>query len=863
MKLPLFFSSPRPSYINKSTLYRHASSEGLRGTAVAGLSHLLEHDILGGECGATGSIGRVDDVGSAEFRRRGRGDSEIAAGVRHEDGHGSGRHYMVEETRVMSGWAASRVMCEPGAALVVVNGLSEGSSPASRRAFLNVFNLVLWGSRNGAGGSGGGGGVDGASSRGKQVGPPRTSVDDQADQHHHHRGVLTGAGGRPHHHHHHIALRRAAEAMLDSQHLLPRLLRAAEHGEGTILRAKGFLALRLSLEVAPPVLLLKACRSRLLPLLARAIGALAPRATAAAATPGLSPQQEYLYECCTTLADWLCTVPERAARRLATELRRQGAGGSAARGGGGGGGGGGHNQRVNNSSSSSGSRRVIRQPLGVDAARTSLEAAMAAFPAVVHLINSPLLRGRAVTGAFVSGVSVCLGLCCPVFTERGDVSAGEAAVSSAAGFVDVVDKDGGTGGGALSALLPTVETLAQQAEAALLPHSEAVSEALIPVLCRLLRSPSGDTRALAVAIFRVLLPPLLRPAVPSQQPNFLDRIAATPSYTTVGAAVAVGCPARVRSAIAVHLLPLAAALLRDHTPIPQYTVRLLADVAREWVGLGGALLAQQDAIPALLDRLPCPLLSSSPTPPPAPPGSSSTMLPWPATNSSPRSTRVLGAQHPESEPGSTAPALDPALAALLALLVERDDGGGGAGASAGGGLGGDRYIGGGGDDRRGDKHADEELCVALLRLKLPGRVAAAVVGAVAAGIPETAEAFLGLAVALLSATVGYHGRRAGESTPAGGGTDRRGFQPSRKGLLEPLLLAVPAAAEGLQLFCSRGGWIDRGAQQLAGTTQEMFIENGVRSGVSESATDFLDLCHQVKFVGRGVSLTWGGRLDWR
>lgn len=704
--------------------------------------------------------------------------------------------------------------------MVVVNGLSEGSSPASRRAFFNVLNLVLWGRRNGVGSGGGGG-----SSGGKQGGPPRKAIDDQADQH---RGFSSGAGGEPHYHH---AVRRASETMLDSQHLLPRLLRAAEHGEGTILRAKGFLALRLALEVAPPALLLKACRSRLLPLLARAIGALAPRATAAdAAVPALSPQQEYLYECCTTLADWLCTVPEKAARRLAAELRRQGAGGSAARGGGGGGG---HNQRSNNS----GSRRVIRQPSGVDA-RTSLEAAMAAFPAVVHLVNSPLLRGRAVTGAFVSSVSVCLGLCCPVFRERGDIAAGEA-VSSAAACV--VDKDSGTGG-ALSALLPTVETLAQQAEATLLPHWETVSEELIPVLCRLLRSPSGDTRALAVAVFRVLLPPLLRPAVLSQQHKFLDRVPTTPSCT-VDAALAVGSPVRVRSAIAVHLLPLAAALLRDHTPIPQYTVRLLADVGREWGGLGGALLAQQDAIPALLDRLPCPLpVPSFLTPPP---DSVSTKFPWPATGSSPRGTRVPGTQHPESEPGNSSPALDPALAALLTLLVERDDGGGGA--RAGGGLEDDGYF-GSSDDRGDDEHVGDELCVALLRLKLPGRVAAAVAGAVAAGVPETAEAFLGLAVALLSSTAGRHGRQAGESTPAGGRTGRQGLQGGTKCLLEPLLCAVPAAAEGLQLFCGRGGWIDRGEQQLAGTRREMFIENGVRTGVSESATDFLDLCHQVKFA---------------
>lgn len=767
----------------------------------------------------------------------------------------SGYGQVAAETGARRGWIAARVMSELEAPAAVVKGLSEGSFPASRRAFLNVLNLVLWVSRRFGGSS------DGAITAG--AGGGNESAAEGA-------GYGVGEGTS--------ALRRGVESMLCSQHLLPRLLHVAEHGEGAILRAKGFLALRLTLEVAPPALLLKACRSRLLPLLARVLGGLTPRATcgpgagagaavaATAAAPILSVQQEYLYECCTKLADWLSTVPETAARRLLTELQRRRAGVVK------------ECQSAWRPRGASGSRRPIRQQAAVaavSAARTTeLETAMAIFPAVVHLVNSPLLRRRAVTSAFLYDVAGCLSLSCPTTRERvavdkEDGGGGGGVVSSAASAADTFDAEGSGPGAALAALLPTVETLAQQTELVLLPHWQTVSTELVPVLCRLLGSPSGDTRALALAVLRVLLPPFMRQThSPQPQPHILDQAAAVTMLTggNGGAqSVAtespgeVGSPAMMRSAITVHLLPLAAALWSDHTPVPQYTVRLLIDVSREWDGLGAALLAEAGALPALLGRLPPPTPSPSTS---ASPFSDAAH----AVGSSPRSQRAADMRRAGHGPGDdAAAALDPAVAALLTLLVERDDGGDDE--CRGRGSGGIQRPSGSESDANSGR---EELFAELLWLELPGRVAAAVTGAVAAGMPEAMEAFLALAVALLGAGCRYEEARQGRrhAGPSGGdysprgsdfgrpnatggeraaGSNRRGSGSGAKEQLGPLLAAVPAAVEGVKSFCVHDV-LARRREQLSGARREPVVDDSVRSGLSDSATLFLEMCYKVRFV---------------
>ena len=47
--------------------------------------------------------------------------------------------------RLSGGWIASHVASQPGGAAAIVHGLSDGSSPASRLAFLNIVNLLFWG----------------------------------------------------------------------------------------------------------------------------------------------------------------------------------------------------------------------------------------------------------------------------------------------------------------------------------------------------------------------------------------------------------------------------------------------------------------------------------------------------------------------------------------------------------------------------------------------------------------------------------------------------------------------------------------------------------------------------------------------
>ena len=862
---------------------RGAPSESLRGTAAAGLSHLLAHDVLGAEGDddsrttiTTTTAGYPNGHGAGVPGRRLPDDKRPTTHGR-ESGYGQAATNTGGACR---GWITARMMSEPGASAPIVQGLSEGSFPSSRRSFLNVFNLVLWVSRHFGGSS------DGALP--VATGANGSTAEDASD----------GVGERT------CALQCVVESMICSQNLLPRLLQIAEHGGEAILRAKGFLALRLTLEVAPPALLLKACRSRLLPLLARVLGGLTPRTTrgpgtgVAAAAPGLSVQQEYLYECCTKLADWLSAVPETAARRLLAELRRRRAGVV---------------RDCHNAwrpRGASGSRRVIRQQVAAPPATaaspataaalraTELETEMATFPVVVHLVSSPLLRRRTVTTAFLHDVVCCLSLSCPTARERAAASGkeggkgvggsggdGGAVVSTTPSAAEPFDAEGRRAEATLAALLPTVETLAQQTELVLLPHWETVSSELVPVLCRLLGSPSGDTRALALAVLRVLVPPFMQQTSPPQpQLHFLGQAAGVVTLTSSdGGAQSVvatvppggvrGPPTMMQSAIAVHFLPLAAALLNDHMPVPQYTVRLLIDVGRQWDGLGAGLLAAAGAIPALLRRLPSPSPSASPF-------SSSVH----AVGSSPRrSQRAADIRRPGNEagPGDDATcALDPAVAALLTLLVERGDGDSdddGRGRGPGGGR---RPSGGGSDAESDGNEGGEDLFAELLRLELPGRIAGAVTGAVAAGVPEATEAFLALAVAMLNAAcrcveevLPPRGRRhaappsrpdfsprgAGFRLSTAAGVERTAGFCFRRGsgsaakeqqpeplllLLEPLLAAVPAAVEGVKTFCVHDR-LARQREQLSEAGREPLVDDSVRSSLSDSATLFLELCYKV------------------
>ena len=173
---------------------RRAPSESLRGTSVAGLSHLLAHDVLGAEGDDNSTTTTPITTTTGRPNRHGAGvpghklrDDEHATAHGRQGGYGQ---VVTKTRRACRGWITALVMSEPGAPAAIVQGLSEGSFPSCRRAFLNVFNLVLWASRRFGGSSDGNG---------------STAEDASCD---------VGEGT--------TALRRAVESMICSQNLLPR-----------------------------------------------------------------------------------------------------------------------------------------------------------------------------------------------------------------------------------------------------------------------------------------------------------------------------------------------------------------------------------------------------------------------------------------------------------------------------------------------------------------------------------------------------------------------------------------------------------------------------------------------------------------
>lgn len=942
--------------------FRHGSSETVRGTAAAGLSHLLGHDVLGEECAAsivclgTGNRGACSKAGGIDRKdlEMPSHEADVKLALAHTDGHdnecggGSGdspRGDPKVRRRLPAGSIISRVMSERDAPALVVHGLAEGGSVTSRRAFLNICNLIFWANRCSRGrgttrgsdthGIGKSEGDSAAASHGQHAAPETGTVPEHRREQ---SSELVGArGGKRRTEEGGPQLRnplpRACESMLESQYLLPRLLRVAEHGEEIVLRAKSFLALRLALEVSRPIVLLKACRSRLLPLLARSIGALAPRAVLASpasasvdhantgvaatapavdgGTPGLSPAHEYLLHCCVKLTDWLCTVPGRAALRLLAVLhrhvrdrdgvRREGGDTTLRR-----------TDGCSNGSSGGGFRRSIiseRPASSVhidpkDGARkvAAVEAALATFPAVVHLINSPLLRRQAVTSTFISDTAGCLALACPVMGEKGSRRGSTGGSAAAATRAAADTAEGGherSGAVVLAALLPTVETLAQQADTVLLPHWKTVSSELLPVLCRLLGSPSGDTRALAVAVFRVLLPPLLtQQTKQTSLPPPLSRVVSPglghasvegAMMPTATARDAKDSRAEIQSAITTHLLPYVATLLRDDAPIPQYTIRLLLDLGREWRTLGAALLSEGDTISSLLQRLPAPLtapLSCQPTfRPSSPPGQ---LSPPPSSSSSSSNRRVTSAaQRRKLDVSgrvmtSAIPAVDSGLAEVLAFLIEGgDDGSFESCHGNNGNRKSSSSVGRGSDHRK--------LLSNLLQLELPGRVAAAIERAVEAGMAEATEAFLSLATALLHAVdawrevTHFSSEGAGVAPPSGvrfrkliaiiGEVRARAAAGNRASELrsgwelkvEALLAAVPPAVEALHLFSVRDGVADAERQgqrqhpQRSGSpaafAHEVCVDSGALSSVRDASTLFLGMCYKVRATPCKMFLT--------
>lgn len=777
-----------------------------------GLSHLLFHDLVGDEtvlqpAAPTHGHGEVDRVNANSTNSRTDGRREASD---------------PDPAQV-----AACVMCEPGAPTAVVSGLSEGNSPSIRRAFLNIFNIVLWGScqsrRDGVNMDGGG---------------PRQPVRSAAD------GVCNAEArpaARRGRNNRKSPLQRAAEAMVDASMLLPRLLRIAEYGEDHLLRAKGFLALRLALDSAPPGFLPKACRSRLLQIPVRVTEAVRPRADPMVVPcpskipprrpSQRTPQQEYLCSCCARLTEAICALPGDAARRLVVELRKW------------------RGLAAGRAKSQQNSRRErVRGAIGrlatkhhpADVTFRKLEAASLSFRAVVQLINNSYWRRQVVTRRFLGDFSACLALSCPravhgveggwgdgVYPEvrqvrqRQDYGVSRAEPSSADDFPEDVP---------LAVLFPTAEALAQHAEELLLPHRTQVLGELLPVLCRLAKSPSGNTRTQTVMVLCKLLPHLLSQERISETKSDAPQSRKSPEVVAI-----------VHSSIVCHFLPLIASLLRDRPPIPLYVTRLLISISERWKELGTALLSVGGTLEALLDRLPH--LGSSYLEP------YREVAPSSASSSSPSAGRyrstcrtaqgkadALGGKTKElTQPVPGASQL-PALVELIEALVERDDGGG---------------------DR------DESLISAMLKLELPRKVTYVVTREMARGISEATTSFLALATSLLdrvtrssrdnqgaiSQRMVHEDEHGDKNGPLG--QERGAWLSWAKMQLEPLLTAVPAVVDALHQCRVPGGLLER--EQAMTAPREVLSDDDVRSGISDGATAFFAACHEV----RAPAEAWG------
>ncbi|CAM9561473.1 unnamed protein product [Chrysoparadoxa australica] len=163
-----------------------------------------------------------------------------------------------------------------------------------------------------------------------------------------------------------------------------------------------------------------------------------------------------------------------------------------------------------------------------------------AFPALLYLISCRLLRPWVVTQALVEDIGACITLL------KREPREGEA----------------------LQSVLSVVDGMVQHSM--LQPHRNTVVRRLLPALCTLLGSKSGDTRAFVLDLLRRILPPLLK-----------------------------GDCGPACSVLSSHLLPHCSKLLMDQDPIPSYLMTLLLVVGRAWQGLGSAL-ADEKTVAGLL-----------------------------------------------------------------------------------------------------------------------------------------------------------------------------------------------------------------------------------------------------------------------
>ena len=331
-------------------------------------------------------------------------------------------------------------------------------------------------------------------------------------------GTGPGSGTAP------AAARSAARAALAAKHIkvMAALTRCAEHAPSTSLRAKAVVGIHL-LCAAAPAALAAASERRLLPILTRL----------------LTKRQELdeapaLLRAAVSLARFLSGHAARAARNLAAALEDRAASGVAA---------------AANSSGGGG----------------PLAAAIKAFPPVLHVVNSPCLRWRAVTPAFVRDVSTCARILAGAASRQGS------SPGSSSG-----PRQGGTHE-ACHVTLCVLEAMTQHGAVLLArgPVLGPCASHFVPAVCSLLDSRSGDTRVLGIALLRASLPALAR--------------------ACRGGGEAFE---KLSAAVAGKLLPRCEYLLGDADPLPAQTLRLVVDCGA-WRGAPAAVAKSQKLLDAL------------------------------------------------------------------------------------------------------------------------------------------------------------------------------------------------------------------------------------------------------------------------
>ena len=391
-------------------------------------------------------------------------------------------------------------------------GLVEPTNARLQVGFLNILNLIFW--------------------------------DEAADVSSDDGGALEGSGASVVSNR---SLRRLREQLLNPR-VLTAVVRAVDRGasmhaaHSPTARAKALLALRLVASRQPSALV-QALERGLLPKLEKLVS-----------EPEELEAQPYLRQCALSLLTFLTSTAVNATATLALELAVLLPGGP---------------QPHESPGARPGGAGRNRDAAAV----ARLEAAVSAFPAVAHLVAANVVNEAIVLGhpdvagdaharqdgRFLENIAVCV---------RATQGGGKGGASWSDVFPVATTRAGGGGGGGGGGsaapppgftrgelqrlLLLVLQGLGRHAELLLAPQAPAAAADLVPAICGLLVDESGDTRANAVSLLRLVLPGLI-----NEQVEATDAGVRQPAGNSATGVFVQG------------LLPLCSGLVADRDPIPQ------------------------------------------------------------------------------------------------------------------------------------------------------------------------------------------------------------------------------------------------------------------------------------------------------